>query len=322
MSSNPTSNLGTDPATDLAPISGLVEHATLTAGTDLVEHATLITRRRSRADIRRIKDAIYETLEKRHPQTVRQLFYQLVSKGIVPKTEAAYQRIVCRLCGDMREQGDLPWEWLTDSTRWMRKPRSYSSLAEAVALTATTYRRALWDDQDAYVEIWCEKEALAGVLYEVTSEYDVPLMVVKGFPSKDFVHSAAEAIEARATAAFLYYCGDWDPSGLKIWDGIQASIRRYAPDADVTFERLAVTDWHINVFDLPTRPTKREGNTHAKNFEGESVEVDALPVDVLQDIVRSSIEQHIDQQQLEITKQAEESERDVLRLFGAQMEGE
>jgi hypothetical protein len=180
----------------------------------------------------------------------------------------------------------------------MRKPRSYSSLADAVARTAQTYRRALWDDQDAYVEIWCEKEALAGVLYEVTSEYDVPLMVVKGFPSKDFVHSAAEAIEQRGAPAFLYYCGDWDPSGLKIWDGIQASISRYAPDADVTFERIAVTREQISDFDLPTRPTKRDGNTHAMDFQGESVEVDAIPVDVLQQLVRDAIERHINQRKI------------------------
>lgn len=283
----------------------------------LVEHAPLIVRRRSQADIRRIKEAICDTLLQRHPQTVRQLFYQLVSNGVVPKTEAAYQKVVCRLCGDMRERGELPWEWLTDSTRWMRKPRSYSSLADAIARTAETYRRALWDDQDVYVEIWCEKEALAGVLYEVTSEYDVPLMVVKGFPSKDFVHGAAETIEDRGVPAFLYYCGDWDPSGLKIWEGIQASISRYVPSADVTFERIAVTQQQISDFDLPTRPTKREGNTHAKAFQGESVEVDALPVDVLQQLVRDAIEQHIDQRQLELTRLAEASEREALLAWDA-----
>jgi hypothetical protein len=50
------------------------------------------------------------------------------------------------------------------------------------------------------------------------------------------------------------------------------------------------------------------------------VEVDALPVEVLQGIVRAAIEQHIDQRQLEITKQAEESERDILRALGSEME--
>ena len=63
---------------------------------------------------------------------------------------------------------------------------------------------------------------------------------------------------------------------------------------------------------LPTRPTKREGNNHAKDFVGDSVEPDALPVDVLQGLIRRAIEQHIDKHQLEITKLAEQSERDVL----------
>lgn len=111
--------------------------------------------------------------------------------GCIPKTEAAYQGVVLRLCGQMREDGELPWDWITDSTRWMRKPRSYSSLNEALENTKAAYRRALWVDQAVYVEIWIEKEALASIFYSVTAEWDVPLMVVKGFTSKAFAHSAA-----------------------------------------------------------------------------------------------------------------------------------
>jgi hypothetical protein len=282
--------------------------------TSVMDHGPL-THRRTRAEMRIIRGAIFETLKHRHPQTVRQLFYQLVSQGVVPKTEESYKTVV-RLCGEMRENDDLSWSWLTDSSRWMRKPRSYSSLAEAVEWTAKTYRRALWDDQDAYVEVWSEKEALAGVLYEETQLYDVPLMIVKGFPSKDFVHGAAEAITDRGKPFFLYYVGDLDPSGLKIWKVIQDSLRRYAPEADMYFERLAVTREQVRTYSLQTRPTKLEGNPHAKHFEGESVEVDALPVEVLQQLVRDAIERHIDQRQLEITKAVEASERDALEGWG------
>ena len=268
--------------------------------------------RRTKAEMQELRAQIYLTLQKYHPQTIRQLFYQLVSAGSVPKTEAAYQGIVVRLAGQMREDGDLPWAWVADSTRWMRKPRSYSSVEEALIRTKETYRRDLWADQDAYCEIWCEKEALAGVLYEITAEWDVPLMVVKGFPSKDFVHGAAESIEAEGKPAYLYYFGDQDPSGLWIWKDVQSKIRRYAPDADVTFERIAVTPEQIKRYQLPTRPTKREGNSHAKDFRGQSVEVDALPPTTLQALVRAVIEQHIDQHQLRITKIAEQSEREYL----------
>ena len=271
-----------------------------------------IRTRRTKAEIQVLKDAFYDLLAAHHPQTVRQLFYQAVSAGFIPKTESAYQNVVVRLCGEMREEGDLPWEWLADSTRWMRKPRSYSSLEEAIARTAETYRRDLWRDQDAYVEIWVEKEALAGVLYEITAPYDVPLMVNRGFSSKDFVHGAAAVIEALNKPAYLCYFGDWDPSGLVIWNDIKAKIQRYAAGADVTFQRVAVTEEQIARYELPTRPTKREGNSHAKDFRGDSVEVDALPIDVLQELARNVIEEHIDPRQLAITKVAEKSERQML----------
>jgi hypothetical protein len=271
--------------------------------------------RRTKAEIQVLKDGLFAILAARHPQTIRQLFYQGVSTDLIEKTESAYQGIVVRLCGQMRESGELPWDWIADSTRWMRKPDSYSSLEEAIARTAETYRRDLWDAQHAYVEVWCEKEALAGVLFEITEKYDVPLMVVKGFPSKDFVHGAAEAIECKGKPAYLYYCGDWDPSGLLIWEDIQSKILRYAPCADVTFERLAVTRQQIKRYNLPTRPTKYKGNSHAKHFKGESVEVDAIPPHTLQLLVQNAIEQHIDARQLQVTRVAEESERKVLEAL-------
>jgi len=268
--------------------------------------------RRTKAEMQALRQKLYAILESYHPQTTRQLFYQMSTAGVIPKTEPVYQGIVLRLCGQMREDGELPWEWIADSTRWMRKPNSYSSVEDALRRTKENYRRDLWADQDAYCEVWCEKEALAGVLYKVTEEFDVPLMVVKGFPSKDFVHGAAEAIEAIDKPAFLYYFGDLDPSGLWIWKDVQSKIRRYAPDADVTFQRVAVTPEQVRQYQLPTRPTKREGNSHAKNFRGQSVEVDALPPATLQALVRGVIEQHIDQRQLRITKIAEQSEREYL----------
>ena len=178
-----------------------------------------------------LKRGLHELLEDRHPQTIRQLFYQAVSHGLIEKTEADYKRVVVRLCTLMREAGKLPWDWLTDSTRWMRKARSYSSMQQALDWTAKTYRRALWDDQPAYVEIWCEKEALAGVIWEITAKYDVPLMVVKGFPSVAFVHEAAIAIQDRGKPAYVYYFGDHDPSGRQIAEDVEAKLHRYAPDA-------------------------------------------------------------------------------------------
>ena len=278
--------------------------------------------RRTKKEMDALRYGIYNLLRNHHPQTDRQLFYQMVSVGAIPKTEAAYKGIVVRLCGEMRERGELPWNWLTDSTRWIRKPTTYTSLEQALYYTKECYRRNLWSNQDAYVEVWCEKDALSGVLYAVTQEYDVPLMVVRGFPSKAFLHGAAVNLAAEGKPSYIYYFGDLDPSGLKIWKNIQDSIRRYEPVADITFERIAITEEQVHAYNLPTRPTKREGNPHAKDFEGDSIEVDALPVDVLQELVRDCIDQHVNEDQLQVTRTADESERAALGMFSVQVKNQ
>jgi len=269
--------------------------------------------RRGKAEIQLLKNAIYCTCEELHPITDRGLFYALLTRlqGFA-KTEENYQNVVVRLCGLMREQDELPWEWITDHTRWQRKPRSYNSITEALDETRRTYRRDLWSNQAVYVEVWCEKNALAGLLYQVTEEYDVPLMISGGFSPKGFLHSTAEAIKAHNKPSFIYQVGDWDPSGTVIAQSMERSIRRYAPEAVITFERLALTEEQVRRYRLPTRPTKRKGNSHAKNWKGDSVEVDALDPAILQGIVRGAIEQHIDPRQLEIVQKSEDSERSLL----------
>lgn len=111
----------------------------------------------------------------------------------------------------------------------------------------------------------------------------------------------------------VYYFGDYDPSGLMIGEDVQSKLQRYAPGALISFERVAITPRQIQEFKLPTRPTKRDGNSHARNFHGDSVELDALPVEILHDLVRTVIERHIDRRLLESTTQAEEAEREILR---------
>jgi hypothetical protein len=68
----------------------------------------------------------------------------------------------------------------------MRKPRSFDRVQQALDDTARLYRKSLWTDAETYVEVWCEKDALAGVIFPVTAKYDVPLMVARGFASETF----------------------------------------------------------------------------------------------------------------------------------------
>jgi hypothetical protein len=193
--------------------------------------------RRTKPAMAGIRDAIRDVLEKDHPQTVRQVFYALTVRGVIAKAEIEYKQTVIRLLVEMREAGDIPFEWLADNTRWMRKPSSFTGIEACLNSTSNFYRRDLWAAMPAYVEIWCEKDALAGVLMEETEVYDVPLMVARGYSSISFLHSAAMAIEARGKPAYIFHFGDLDPSGVDAARDIEAKLRRYAPEAEIHFER-------------------------------------------------------------------------------------
>jgi hypothetical protein len=272
--------------------------------------------RRTAAEMDAVRAALLWALSSDRPMTVRQVFYRLVSEGVIAKTESEYKYTVVRLLGQMRRQGLIPFRWIADNTRWMRKTQSFSSVEDALYRTAQTYRRALWADQPAYVEVWLEKDALSGVLLEVTDPWDVPLMVTRGYPSLTFLHSAAEQIAAVGKPAFLYYFGDFDPSGVDIPRRIEADLRELAPAVDLHFERVAVNETQIAQWGLPTRPTKKS-DTRAKRFRGESVEVDAIPPDHLRTLVAEVILRHVDNDALRVLRAAEANERDLLYAMAA-----
>src|SRR5262249_42977984 len=150
-----------------------------------------------------------------------------------------------------------------------------------------------WTDADCYVEIWLEKDALAGVVYPITNVYDVPLMVARGYASLSFLHSAAEYIGMLDVPAYIYHLGDYDPSGFNAGEKIEESLRELAPSADIVFERrIAVTPEQISDWNLPSRPTKAS-DSRAKNFGSVSVELDAIEPQRLRDLVQDAIAQHV-----------------------------
>jgi hypothetical protein len=157
---------------------------------------------------------------------------------------------------------------------------------------------------------------LTGVIYPITSMYDVPLMVARGYASLSFLHNAAEYIDNLDVPAFIYHLGDFDPSGVNAGEKIEQTLRELAPSAEIQFQRIAVTPEQITAWDLPTRPTKAT-DTRAKNFGEISVELDAIEPNRLRHLVQEALEQHLPAVQFEVLKAAEESEREIIsRLVG------
>ncbi|WP_245286994.1 hypothetical protein [Bradyrhizobium sp. Tv2a-2] len=249
------------------------------------------------------------------PMTVRQVFYQATVRGIVEKSEAGYTKVQTDLVL-MRKAGKLPYDWLADNTRWQRKPTTFGGIQEALQDTARLYRKSLWKDAGCYVEVWLEKDALAGVVLPITSKYDVPLMVARGYASLSFLHSAAEYINELDVPSYIYHLGDYDPSGVNAGEKIEATLKEMAPDAEMHFQRIAVTPAQIDIWKLPTRPTKST-DTRSKNFGDISVELDAIQPNMLRLLVDMYIEDHLPKHQFDVLKAAEESERQILEKLVA-----
>jgi hypothetical protein len=269
--------------------------------------------RRTNAELHELDLMICRVCAEDHPLSVRGVFYRVMSAGAVEKSEKAYaavQREVLKL----RRSGILPYEWIADGTRWHVKSRSWDSVEDALDDAASSYRRGLWQDQDVYVEVWSEKEAISSIVSPITNRWDVPLMIARGFASESFLWTTAETIRAAGKPAVVYQLGDHDPSGISAWRHIQRRLTDFAPDVDITFERLAVTEDQIADHDLPTRPTKIT-DSRAKTFIGDSVEVDAIPTRILRGIVEDGITSWIDPEQLRITQMVEAEELEGLKAL-------
>jgi len=266
--------------------------------------------RATKAEVKQRRSGIYQIVAAMKPMTVRQVFYQASVCELVEKSEAGYAKVQTDLV-HMRRSGELPYHWLTDNTRWQRKPDTFGSPLEALNETVRVYRKAMWADADAYIELWLEKDALAGVVYPVTSLYDVPLMVARGYASLSFLHSAAKYIGSLEVPSYIYHFGDFDPSRVDAGRKIDETLRELAPAADITFERVAVTPEQIAAWNLPTRPTKTT-DSRAKNFGNISVELDAIEPNTLRGLVEEVIQRHLPPDRFAILKAAGESERKLI----------
>jgi hypothetical protein len=247
------------------------------------------------------------------PVTIRCCYYQAEVGGIpgIGKDESGYRKVQRQMLG-FRRAGRLSYTHIADATRWMRKPASYGSLADALEHTARTYRRDLWQDAEARVEIWLEKDALAGVIYPITSLYDVPLMVTRGFSSETFCYEAVEAFSSDPRPYYVYNLADFDRSGLDASRSLEEKLRRFARERGITvyFERLGVTLEQIVHQRLPTRPHKRESVADRKWPHPFACELDAMAPHDLRGLVEKAITNHLPQERLRRLMLQEEAERE------------
>jgi hypothetical protein len=234
--------------------------------------------------------------------TVRQLYYQLVARDVVPNTERSYKRVT-GIVNDAKLAGFMDWEAIEDRTREFLRNTRWRSAAEIVRASADSFHMDLWEGQDTRVFVIVEKEALAGVLERPCRQFDVPLLAARGYPSgtvlREFcVADLSDALGAGQTVRILH-CGDHDPSGIDMTRDLQERIQLFTDEfgGDVGLTRIALTMDQIDDQKPPPNPAKSSDARFAgyqAEYGDESWELDALKPQYLTALVTQHIEEHID----------------------------
>lgn len=253
----------------------------------------------------------FEVLEAYHPMTVRQVYYQLVSRQVIKNNRSEYQAVSNAL-RDARLEGAIPWEWIEDRLRRPRYVSMWEDLPQFAETARRAYRRDVWATQPRYLEVWLEKDALSGIFEDVLSGYGVTLNVGRGYDGWSSLRNAADRYQDRDEVMVLYF-GDFDPSGEDMHRSLKDRLDQLGSEPEVIKVSLTLED--IRRYNLPpdfakTTDTRRNAFV-AKNGDV-SVELDALPADVLRARLTQEIEAYIDMAALDSVRKQEARERALL----------
>ncbi len=234
--------------------------------------------------------------------TVRQLYYQLVSKDIIENTERSYKKIT-NLVNDARMAGVMDWAMIEDRTRSFERRSRWDEPSEMVRACASQYHMDMWENQDARVFCVVEKEALAGVLARPCMKWDVPLLAARGYPSvtvvREFVqYDILPAIRAGQNVIILHL-GDHDPSGIDMTRDLQERIKLFCRDDAwrVQVNRLSLNMDQVEEHSPPPNPAKQTDSRfadYAELYGDESWELDAMEPEFLDTLVTENIERNLD----------------------------
>lgn len=249
--------------------------------------------------------------------TLRQLYYRLVALGMT--NDVTHYKKVIGAMGDARWNGSVEFEAFIDRERSMygiteAKPiilqEQIERGKEQVKAWIEDFHLNRWENQPEYFEIWIEKKALQGVFEPPCNTFDLGLAPCKGYPSLTFLHEALERFNDafdREQLPFIFYFGDYDPSGEDIPRSIHENFMRMGLPIEV--RRIALTPAQIEKMNLPSVPAKLT-DTRTKNWNGKGVvELDAVEPRTLTKMVESVIREHFDTDLYDELKKRESIER-------------
>lgn len=254
------------------------------------------------------------------PLTLRQVYYQFVSRDYLPNTLQSYKRL-SSILNDARLAGLIDWRAIEDNTRNLRSNSHWDDPQSIITSCANSYMRDRWEGQKYRVEAWIEKDALAGILEMACSDLDVPFFACKGYTSVSEVWSAGLRLKSYAVGGqkpVIIHLGDHDPSGMDMTRDVEDRLKIFLEEhADtLTLERIALNMDQIKKYKPPPNPAKTTDSRFKKyeeEYGDESWELDALNPTMLVELVRKKIESYLNKAKMNRIIEEENVERQLLQ---------
>lgn len=257
--------------------------------------------------------------------SVRQVYYRLVAAGRIPNTQKEYAAVQ-DLLTRARYAGLIDWDAIEDRNREPYKKNDWASAKSIVEEAASGFRLDRWVGQPFYCEIWVEKAALAGVLAPIVGDYHVTLMVNRGYSSASAMKESADRIRARCTPRgpherpVILYVGDHDPSGEDMVRDVRERLIEFGVPDWLDVRKVALTMAQVEEYNPPPNPAKLSDSRAAAYIEkhgDSSWEVDALPPDALDKLLRRTINSYVDKDKMDAQITRENVIKQRLKMLAA-----
>lgn len=265
-------------------------------------------------------NAIIEEYEsKGYSMTLRQLYYQLVARGMIENSDTEYNRLG-GLVNDGRMAGLVSWTAIEDRGRNLMGLTTFSSPDHAVRSVLANYRIDLWADQPFRPEVWVEKAALEGVVGHICNQLRVDFFSCRGYNSQSEQWRAGRRFAcyiAKGQTPIVFHLGDHDPSGIDMTRDNKDRLSLFA-GVPINVQRLALNMNQIERYRPPPNPAKVTDSRfedYRRNFGDESWELDALEPTVIHDLIEDAVLRIRDNTRWDAALRMEAEDKIVLQSF-------
>ncbi len=251
------------------------------------------------AVIEKANEIITEYEAQGYDLTLRQLYYQFVSRDLIENKQSEYKKLG-EIINSGRLAGLVSWEAIVDRTRNLQQLSHWTGPGEMINACAQQFRTDAWQDQNYRIEVWIEKDALAGVISGVCEELRVPYFSCRGYTSQSEMWAAGRRLkvfaEDRGQTPIIIHLGDHDPSGIDMSRDISDRLELFMGGLEL--KRIALNMDQVRQYNPPPNPAKitdTRAQKYIKKFGNKSWELDALEPQVLSDLIRETILEYRDE---------------------------